>query len=80
MGGFGGVVCLTGPVPSHHQAETGPGSNVAQNLVDNIGTVGTGTAFIGVALRVGYLLFGEFCFCGLAVIAKAPRPGTKVVR
>lgn len=70
-GGFGGIVRLTVPVASHHIPEVRPGTEMSHNLVDNIGTVVTVMAFIGVILRARLLFFGAFCFRGSDFIAMA---------
>lgn len=57
-GGFKGVVRLTVPVSSHHIPEAGPGTDVSQNLFDNIIIIGNGTAFIGVGIRAEVIFLG----------------------
>lgn len=70
--GFGGVVHLTVPVPSHHLPEAELVTDMSHNPVDNIRIVGTVTVFIEVGLRAWFLLLWAFFFRGSVVITMAP--------
>lgn len=50
---FGSIVRPTLPILPYHIFEAGIGTHVLHNLVDDIGIVGTVTAFFVVVSRVG---------------------------